>query len=185
MNKDYLIETPRLHLRHFCPEDAKTLMAYRNDPAVALHQGWSSMSEVTARHFVEEMGLAQPGTPGDWFQFALEVRATGEHIGDVALHTLEDKRLGEIGYTLARASQGKGYASEAVRAVLGYAFLTLDMHRIAATVDVENEPSIRLLERLGFRREGTTIEAGWFHGQWCSDHLYAMLQREWRRNGHA
>lgn len=179
MNPPFLLETPRLHLRHFRAADTLTLMAYRNDPVVALYQSWSSMSEITARHFIDEMSAAQPGVAGEWFQFAVELRSTSEHIGDVALHTLEDRRLGEIGYTLARHAHGHGYAREAVSAVLDYAFETLAMHRIAATVDVENQPSIHLLERLGFRREGTALEAGWFHGHWCSDHLYAILEREW------
>lgn len=178
-NPPFLLSTDRLFLRHFRMEDVPTLVAYRNDPAVALYQSWESMSEVTARHFIAEMSIAQPGVTGEWFQFAVERRDTGEQIGDVALHTMEDRRLGEIGYTFARHAQGHGFATEAVRAVLDYAFDTIKMHRVAATVDPDNAPSIRLLERLGFRHEGTLIEAGWFHGKWCSDHIYAILEREW------
>lgn len=179
MNPQHLLGTNRLLLRHFRMEDAPTLLAYRNDAAVALYQSWESMSEVTARHFIAEMMAAQPGVAGEWFQFAVERRDTGEQIGDVALHTMEDRRLGEVGYTFARHAHGFGFASEAVSAVLDYAFDTIGMHRISATVDPENAPSIRLLERLGFRHEGTLVEAGWFHGKWCSDHIFAILEREW------
>jgi RimJ/RimL family protein N-acetyltransferase len=178
------IRTPRLIVRHFRAADIPTLLAYRNDPEVARYQSWTSMSESMARLFVAEMAQTHPGVAGTWFQFAVEECASGAHIGDCALHTLaDDARLGEIGYTFARAAQGKGYAREAVQAVLDYAFGALAMHRIAATVDTENAPSIRLLERLGFRREATFLQCAWFKGAWCNEHVYAMLQDEWQAQG--
>lgn len=173
------IETERLRLRRFRADDLPTLLAYRNDPVVARYQSWTGMSEREGTLFIEQMTTLQPGTRNEWFQFAIERSSDGAHIGDCALHTLDDKRLGEIGYTLAREAQRQGYAREAVAAMVDYAFTTLGMHRIGATVDVENTPSCRLLERLGFRREGTLVEAAWYHGRWCSDHLYAILAREW------
>jgi RimJ/RimL family protein N-acetyltransferase len=174
------IETERLILRRLTPADLPTLLAYRNDPLVAEYQSWTSMSQREGELFIAEMQTLEPGMRNEWFQFAIERKSDGAHIGDCALHTLDDTRQGEIGYTLARAEQGQGYAREAVAAMVEYAFAVLKMHRISATADVENAPSYRLLEALGFRREGTVIEAGWFHGRWCSEHLYAMLAREWR-----
>lgn len=173
------IDTRRLTLRRFHPDDLPSLLAYRNDPAVARYQSWTSMSEREGALFIEEMLTLEPGVRNEWFQFAIERKQDGMHIGDCALHTLDDKRQGEIGYTLARAAQGQGYAREAVEAMLAYAFGVLDMHRISAMTDVGNAASYRLLEALGFRREGTLVEAGWFHGKWCSDHIYALLAREW------
>ncbi len=174
------IETPRLILRRLAPEDLPTLLAYRNDPIVAEYQGWESMSEAEGALFIAEMMLLEPGMRDQWFQFAIERKADARYIGDCALHTHDDVRLGEVGYTLARSAQGNGYAREAVAAVVEYAFATLGMHRINAAVDVDNPPSYRLLEALGFRREGTVIEGAWFKGKWCSEHYYAVLAREWR-----
>ncbi len=178
------IETPRLRLRHFDAGDLATLVAYRNDPDVARYQSWTSFTAEAAQAFIAEMRMAQPGIAGTWFQFAIERREAsnpGLHIGDCALHTLaDDARLGEIGYTLATAHQGQGYAREAVSAMLDHAFNSLHMHRITASVDTQNAPSIALLERLHFRREGHFIQCGWYNGGWCDEYLYAMLRTGWK-----
>lgn len=174
------MDTERLRLRHFRDEDLPSLLAYRNDPSVILYQSWDSMTEDLGRIFIAEMKESHPGMPGYWFQFAIEERATGAHVGDCALHTRgDDARLGEIGYTLAPVHQGKGFAREAVASVLDYAFRVLSMHRITASVDVENVRSIALLEALHFRREGHFRECGWFHGRWCDEYVYALLHDEW------
>ena len=103
-------------------------------------------------------------------------------MGDCAFKIEEDdERQGEIGYTLARAYQGRGIASEAVSRVLEYAFASLGLHRVIAITDVENAPSVALLERLGLRREGHFHQNVWFKGKWGDEYLYAMLQEEWLR----
>lgn len=176
------LDTERLRLRHFRDDDLPTLLAYRNDPEVIHYQSWESMTEDFGRLFISEMKESHPGVPGYWFQFAIEERTGGLHVGDCALHTrADDARLGEIGYTLAPQHQGRGYAREAVAAMLEYAFRVLSMHRITASVDVENVRSVALLTALGFRREGHFIQCGWFHGQWCDEYLYALLREEWSR----
>jgi RimJ/RimL family protein N-acetyltransferase len=174
------LETPRLRIRHFANDDLPTLMAYRNDAESIKFQKWDSMTEDFARIFIDEMKDASPGLPGYWFQFALELKATHTHIGDCALHTHgADARLGEIGYTIAPAYRGQGYATEAVVAVLDYAFRVLRMHRLSATVDVLNVRSIALLEWIGFRREGHLVSCAWFRDGWCDEFIYAMLCEEW------
>lgn len=175
------LETARLRLRHFGDGDLASLLAYRNDPDVARFQSWDSMTEDFGRIFIKEMRESQPGVPGYWFQFAIELRASGDHIGDCALHTRgDDPRLGEIGYTVATPFQGQGYAREAVSAMLDYAFGVLRMHRVTAYVDTENARSIALLERLRFRREGHFVQCAWFDDGWCDEYNYAMLCEEWQ-----
>ena len=174
------LETARLILRHFTDVDLVPFMAYRNDPDVARYQGWEGISEPEACSFIEEQKLVQPGVPGQWFQIAIEFKETGTLAGDCALKINEhDERQAEIGYTLARAYQGKGIAAEAVSRVLDYAFRTLELHRVIAITDCENAASIALLERLGLRREGHFIQNVWFKGRWADEYLYAVLQHEW------
>jgi RimJ/RimL family protein N-acetyltransferase len=182
MQKTYFtgLETARLILRHFWDGDLAPFMAYRNDPVVARYQGWEGISEAEARAFIEEQKMVQPGVPGQWFQIAIELKETGTLAGDCALKINEhDERQAEIGYTLARAYQGKGIASEAVSRVLDYAFRTLGLHRVIAITDCENAASITLLERLGLRREGHFIQNVWFKGKWGDEYLYAILEKEW------
>jgi RimJ/RimL family protein N-acetyltransferase len=174
------LETTRLRLRHFMDSDLTLFMAYRNDPEVARYQGWEGISEPEARAFIQEQKEVQPGVPGQWFQIAVELKETDMLVGDCALKIEEhDERQVEIGYTLSRAYQGRGIASEAVSCVLEYAFVTLGLHRVVAMTDCENVASVALLERLGLRREGHFRQNVWFKGKWGDEYLSAMLQEEW------
>ncbi len=88
---------------------------------------------------------------------AIALKGADDLIGDCALKVARgDARQAEIGFTLSRAYQGKGYAAEAVSRLLDWAFGELDLHRVVAITDQRNEPFSRLLERLGMRREAAS-----------------------------
>ena len=178
---DFPIETERLWLRPFCQNDLESFLAYRNDPLVAEYQGWDlPYTGQQGVAFLAEMASAVPNAPGQWYQIALEAKELGVLIGDCAFGRLtEDPRQAEIGFSLARAHQGKFYGAEAVNALLGYLFDTQGLHRVRATCDVENLASARLLERVGMRREGYFVENLFFKGRWSSEYGYAILRREW------
>jgi len=116
----------------------------------------------------------------EWYQLAIEQRQGGQLVGDCAFHALaDDARQTEIGLTLARPYQGQGYGFEAVTRLLDHIFRDLGLHRVIASCDVDNLASVRLLERLGMRREAHLIENIWLKGAWGSEYHYALLQREW------
>jgi len=149
------LQTERLTIRRFTDADLPALVANRAPPF--------AMSEERGRAIIEEMQGKEPGSPGDWYLFAVELRETGALVGDIAFRVnSEEARQAEVGYTLAPAHQGKGLASEGVSAFLDYAFDAFNLHRVVAYVDVENRPSWALLERLRFRREGHSIKSYWF-----------------------
>ncbi|HEY7095056.1 MAG TPA: GNAT family protein [Ktedonobacterales bacterium] len=174
------IETARLRLRRFGDADLPAFIAYRNDPDVARYQSWEGISEAEAVAFVREQQTAPAGEPGEGLQIAIERKDSGRMIGDCFFKVMEDDpRQAEIGYTLAREAQGHGFATEAVAALLTWAFPTFDLHRIIAIVDVKNAASVALLERLGLRREGHFRENIWFKGAWGDEYLYAILRDEW------
>jgi aminoglycoside 6'-N-acetyltransferase len=177
------IRTRRLQLRPLQESDLAAFAAYRSDPEVARYQSWSapySLDQATA--LLEEMGRAQPGTPGAWFQLAIERPAEPGLIGDCAFQILtQEARQAQIGFTLARPYQRQGYAAEAVRALLDFLFSEYQLHRITAVCDALNLPSARLLERLGMRREGHYLENIWFKGAWGDEYSYAILRREWEQ----
>jgi RimJ/RimL family protein N-acetyltransferase len=173
------LETPRLIIRRFQDSDLNHLVAYRSNPEVERYQMWENYSEAKAQDLIDTVRQKEPGEP-EAFQFALEAKASSQLIGDLMLRTEEnDKRLGEIGYTLAPHAQGQGLATEAVQALIQYCFETLSMHRLSATADPRNDASLRLLERLGFRREAYFIKSLWFKGDWADDVVYALLRDEW------
>lgn len=177
----FSLESERLILRLFRPEDAGTFAAYRSDPLVAQYQGWDApYSPEMALLFCTEMSRQPVGIPGEWCQLALELKARGEMIGDVAFYILkQDERQAEIGFTVARRFQGQGYATEAVRRLLDYLFSDLLLHRVRANCDPDNTASARLLERVGMRREGHLLQSLWFKERWADEYWYAILREEW------
>ena len=190
----FRLETSRLILRPFEERDIAPFSAYRSDPEVAHYQGWEAPFPADkAARFVAEMVRARPGTPGEWYQAAIELKADGDAIrevcpsgeratamiGDCGFCVSGDGRQAEIGYTLARQHQGQGYASEALARLLDYLFFDLNLHRVHANIDPENSPSARLLERLGMRREGRFVKSLWFKGHWVDEEWYAILQQDW------
>ncbi len=173
-------ETHRLIVRPFTHGDLEAFVAYRADPDVARYQSWSGYTLELGRSLIESMQGARPGLPGSWYQFALEERAGGALVGDLALKVDESEpREAEIGFTLAPAQQGKGYGTEALQALLDYAFGTLGLHRVTAVTDALNAPAAALLERVGMRREAHFHENVFFKGAWGSEFLFAILNREW------
>ncbi len=174
-------ETDRLLARAFEARDVVAFAAYRGDPEVARYQSWSDFTVADAEAFVGSMEGEQPGVPGDWFQIALESRTDGVLVGDLALHIEEDEpRVAEVGFTLARDQQGKGYATEALTGYLDWLFATYGLHRVHAVTDALNGPAAALLERVGFRREGHLVENVFFKGEWGSELLFGLLDHEWR-----
>jgi RimJ/RimL family protein N-acetyltransferase len=173
------IESERLILRRFTGADLPTLLVYRNDPEIARYQSWESFSEDEAQAFLQKQQTLEPGVPEKWFQFAMELKSSGLLVGDCALQVDKQGQQGEIGFTLARQHQGKGFVTEAASRVCDYAFTNLNLHRIVAITDCRNHASVAVLERLGFRREGHFIKNIFFKGEWGDEYLYAMLKDEW------
>jgi RimJ/RimL family protein N-acetyltransferase len=172
----------RLILRRFRRGDAAVFAAYRTDPAVARYQGWDTpYSLQRAEQFVRDLEGADPDTPGAWFQFAVMARLDGTLVGDCGAGVgLEDPRQAEIGFTIAPGHQGNGYATEAVRALVGYLFRDRGKHRVTASCDARNIASAKVLRRAGFRPEGQLRESTWAKGEWTDDLLFAVLKRDWR-----
>lgn len=169
-------ETERLIARRFDPRDLGDFTAMRADPLVARYQNWENFTEADGRNFLHDIAGAEPGAPG-WFQFALEEHGSGCFIGDCGLRTMEhDTRLGQIGYTIARSHWGRGFATEAVVALVRYAFGAFPFHRITASADPRNSASCRVLEKAGFTKEGHFRQSEWFKGEWADDAIYAVLR---------
>lgn len=177
-----LLHTQRLLLRNFTASDLEAFLAYRNDPEVAKYQSWSlPYTREKGEAFIREMQDMHAPKQGDWLQLALELKETGAFIGDVAFGVKqEDIRQCSVGFTIASAHWKRGYATEAMTALLDYLFEDVDMHRLVADCDTENTGSWKTLEKLGFRREAHFVESFLQAGQYRSEYFYGLLQREWR-----
>jgi RimJ/RimL family protein N-acetyltransferase len=143
--------TERLHIRPLQLPDSADVFAYRSDPEVVRYQMWRPASEREVARFIRELRGLAPGMPGIWFQFAIIEHESGALIGDCGVHVpLDDPDSVELGLTLRADAQGKGYATEALRGLIGYCFLTLHVHRVIARTHPDNSPSIALIGRCGF-----------------------------------
>ena len=162
------IETERLLLRRSRPEDAATISAYRSDPNVNRQQGWDRTDLEGVLADIVEMSGRSPGEPGGWVQFTVEERGGGRIVGDVGLSVADgEPGVIKVGYTIDPAFQGLGYATEAIRALVAYAFETLGAELVRAHASAENAPSIRVAEKVGMRlverfehREGDEVWYG-------------------------
>jgi RimJ/RimL family protein N-acetyltransferase len=144
--------TERLLLRRSAPEDAEAIAAYRSDPDVYRHQGWERTDAEGIRAELEEIAGRAPGEPGGWAQLSVEERESGRLVGDVGLAPADgEPGVIKVGYTIAPAFQGRGYATEAVAALAAYAFDRLGAEVLRAYASAENLPSIRVAEKVGMR----------------------------------
>ncbi|OFW78350.1 MAG: hypothetical protein A2Z48_04530 [Actinobacteria bacterium RBG_19FT_COMBO_70_19] len=144
--------TERLHLRRSRPEDAEAISAYRRDPEVHRYQGWERTDPEGIRAEIEEMVGRAPGEPGGWVQLSVLERASERLVGDVGFSRVDgEPGVIKVGYTMAPTFQGRGYGTEAMRALVTYLFDVLGVDVVRAYASVENVPSTRVAEKVGMR----------------------------------
>lgn len=159
--------------------DIDAFVSYRREPVVARWQSWTTDYSIDdARTLLAAQSGWDFPPAGQWLQLAVRDldRAL---LGDLALHTRADQPDSyEIGFTLAPAHQGRGYATEAIRVLLHYLFTDRGAHRVVAAVDSRNTASAAVLARVGMRPESRQVDADWFKGEWTTLDGYAMLAVE-------
>jgi RimJ/RimL family protein N-acetyltransferase len=161
------LRTERLLLRRSEPRDAEAISAYRSDPDVHAHQGWSRTDPDHVRGEIEEMLQRAPGEPG-WVQFTVETLEDQRLVGDVGLSGRADEPgVVMVGYTIDPAEQRKGYATEAMGALVRYAIDVLEADVVRAYADAENVASVRVADKVGLEvveRFDASDEDGTWHG---------------------
>ncbi|HVE19799.1 MAG TPA: GNAT family N-acetyltransferase [Ilumatobacteraceae bacterium] len=169
------LQTERLAMRVMRMNDAPALAAYRDVPEIARYQSWPLPFTIDdATQMLQDQADLDDLPPSGWVQVAIE--HLGDVIGDLAVNLMADGCVAEIGFTLAPAQHGKGYASEAAGAMIDALFAQTKVHRIAASIDPANVASMRVLEHLGFRYEGTARRAELVRGEWVDDMRFALLR---------
>ena len=176
-----VLKTRRLRLRRIRPSDAEAIFAYCSDPAVTRYVTFAThRSLADTRKFLRasEKGYRQGGPP----HWAIIRRSSGELIGLCGFLPLEARhRRGEFGYWLGKPHWGRGYATEAVEALLAYGFRKMKLNRLQARVVVRNRASARVLEKAGMKLEGVLRQFENLKGKFPDLRMYSMLQREFAR----
>ena len=176
---DLSLQTPRLLLRPFRHADAADLFAVYSDPQVFRHVpigDWKHIDEAHQRIARDITTMAA----GDYVRLAVERREDARVVGEVLLFNFaRESRRAELGYALAHNAWGFGYAAEALPPLVDFAFGQLDLNRLDAVIDPRNAASARVLERLGFRHEGTLREHAIIRGETSDSGLYGLLRKDW------
>ena len=159
----------------------------RSSPAVVRFTYWPPSSREQTRTVIETRRQMNHLTnEGDVLVLAIEARQTRRFAGDVNLTwTSLERREGEVGVMLHPDGQGRGYAQEAVGAMLALAFNELRLHRIIGRTDARNQPAAQCMRRLGMRQEAHFHEYGIFDGEWYDELVFAVLEDEWARRRQA
>ena len=176
------ITTERLVLRSFRPGDEDDVFAYRSVPDVIRY----IPGDPKTREQVADL-VAERATAGRVDEkspiLTLAVDLGGRVIGDMLLHLDgldgHDGRQAEIGWVFNPDMGGRGYATEAARAITDIAFREVGVHRVWAQLEPANTASSRICERLGMRREALFENASWFKERWTDLAIYAIRADEW------
>ncbi len=177
------LSTERLHLRGLRVADASDVLVFRGDPIVQRFDDPPISTIAEAEAFIEEL-LAAAGR-AEILHWAITHAGVDRVVGLVTLQQLDHNgdrhhRRAEVGYGIAHALWGRGIGSEAVRAVVDYGFDTLGLNRIYARTIADNNESVRLLERLGFIREGTQRQHSLEDdGRFHDSAVYGLLRTDW------
>jgi RimJ/RimL family protein N-acetyltransferase len=177
------IHTERLVVRSIRSDDAEAIFRYRSDSNTNQYQNWIPKTINDVHDFIKNRVSPTIDTIDTWYQFVIIKKEQDEFIGDIGVHFLDsEKKQVELGCTFDKKFQGKGYATEAMKEMIHFLFTILQKRRITVSTDPRNTKAIRLIERLGFRKEAHCKESIWIHGEWADDLQYAILNDEWKIN---
>jgi len=174
--------TPRLHIRLLMAADAAAIVDYRSDEHVARYVPWATPYALQKAHDLIARNTGRDfDTAGEsGLIMAVELRATGEFIGDAMIeHVGGDARQGLIGYALARPFHNQGFGTELTKGLIARFFASPGAHRVTAWCDARNAASIRVLEKAGMRQEAELVQGVFCKGEWVNERLYAVLKSEW------
>jgi RimJ/RimL family protein N-acetyltransferase len=170
-----LLEGKNVNLRVVEKEDLPLLAEWFNNL-----EFWDG-HEFPGQSSRTEMEKEDEKNPFEMKDFIIE-KKDGSKIGLIYHYYMlhPDGKLLEIGYALVPNERGKGYCTEATKIMVDYLFLLKETMRVQAMTDVGNIASERVLEKAGFKREGTIRKAVFLRGEWVDLYLYSILREEWK-----
>ena len=179
------LTTARLVLRPYEEGDLAFLADMFGREDVTRYLPWPAMDLEAAEAKLEQrLHQAWIGPDSDAVVLLAVEAATGRRVGEFMLRVRSPRHLqGEIGWSVHPDFQGRGFATEGARAMLRLGFEDAGLHRIAAECDPRNSASMRVMEKLGMRREALMVEAELIKDEWVDSLVYAQLESEWRASG--
>jgi RimJ/RimL family protein N-acetyltransferase len=167
------LQTPRLVLRPITLADWSAIHGYMSDPAVTRWLPEGPLDEAQSQAF------ARKNAGRSAKALAVIERESGRLVGHMVFHPWFVRATHEIGWVIDAKRHGRGYATEAARTLMDFAFGALGCHRVIATCQPQNVASWRVMEKLGMRREGHFRKAlPQETGEWWDEYFYARLSDE-------
>lgn len=176
-----VLDTKRLLLREITLDDAEFWMRNFSDPDVVELTAYEPPRDLEAAKSEILQFCIRPFRESTGIRWGIALRGNPDLMGTLGYHqwVREGAHRARMGYDLLREHRRKGIMTEAVRAALGYGFTTMGLHRVEALTDPANAASLRLVERLGFHRDGTLRENTFFRGRFIDDVVFSLLRQEW------
>lgn len=174
------LETERLILRSMSLDDLEFIIRHFSDYETNRYSDYEGLKnrEEAIEFYKRFLELGKPSH----FRLGVVLKETGELVGTLGYHNFSRKDFRtEIGYDLYKTHWGKGFMTEAVRAIIRYGFEQMNLNRIEATMNSENLRSIKLLERLGFQKEGLLREKYYCKGRFQHELVYSLLRKDWEK----
>jgi RimJ/RimL family protein N-acetyltransferase len=172
------IVTLRLTLREFVKADFDAILAYSSDARVTKYLFFGPRDADSTADYLEGLLASQQEVPRTRFELAVEETGSGRVIGACDLSLIE-RNVVDLGYMLGLPDWGKGYATEISLALIDAAFFDLRAERIISTVDVNNQASIRVLEKVGMRWEAVFRKHRRAKNRWWDCHLFVLPREVW------
>lgn len=175
-----LPHSPRLGYRPFVPDDWRDVLAYQANGRFARFYPWDHRSAKAVQAFVQTFVDWQQEEPRYRYQFALTLPGSPTLIGNCGVRlTFPGSRSADLGYEIDPAHWGQGYATEAARAMLAFAFEQLALDRVWAMSLVENAASVRVLQKAGMTRDRHLPRHKRMQGRWWDVVVYDITRPAW------
>jgi [ribosomal protein S5]-alanine N-acetyltransferase len=171
--------TPRLQLREFSLEDYPSLREMDSRPEMHTYEKALPGADETSQ-LLESFIKEQIETPRIGYRLAITIPPVSNVRGIIKLsRQWEAIREWEVGWAVHPDDWGKGYATEAAWYIMDWGFRELNIHRTVAYCHTNNVASVRVMEKLGMKRDGRLRETRWLDGEWWDEYVYAILEKEW------
>lgn len=174
-----ILETTRLIMRRVDNEDLDQLYKLLSDPEVAKYDYFYPVkSTKEAIKFIER--YKEELEDKEEITWGIVQKETNKLIGTCCLGDFEEgARRSEIGYSVIQSEWGKGYATEAIKAVIDFGFNNMNLNRIEATITPGNDASVKVLKKLNFKQEGIVRERDLIKGKLEDGIIMALLKKEY------
>jgi len=177
------LETDRLILREMTLDDVEFYFHHFNNDKVVDGCCFPGPKNLEAAKEELELYCIKPFKENRGIRWGIARKEGNELIGTCGYYDwIKPSRRAEIGYDLAPANWGQGIMTEALCAALKHGFEKMGLNRIQAIIDSKNIRSLKLVHRLGFKKEGVLRQRSYFNGQFLDDVCFSLLKKEWTKS---